>query len=158
MSTFEEYADQVFIPYLSKQLEDSMRVDLVWDIYLPNSLKESTREKRGKGVRRKVSGQTKLPGNWADFLRDATNKKELFTFLTSKVAKSTFPPNKAVYVTSGESVVSVGQTNSMMPDCNHEEADTRVVVHVLHALEQGMKSIVVRTVDTDVIVILAGFF
>ena len=63
VNTFDEYADQVFIPYLSKQLQDSMRVDLVWDIHLPNSLKESTREKRGKGVRRRVSGQAKLPGS-----------------------------------------------------------------------------------------------
>jgi len=108
VNTFEEYANQVFIPYLSKKLIDSMRVDLLWDIYLPNSLKEFTREKRGKGVQRKVSGQTKLPGNWADFLRGPINKKELFSFLTSKVVKYTFPPNKAGYVTSGESVVSVG--------------------------------------------------
>ena len=63
-----------------------------------------------------------------------------------------------MYVTSGESVVSVGQTSSMMPDCNHEEAANRVVVHTLHALEQGIKSIVVRTVDTDVIIILTGVF
>ena len=41
-------------------------------------------------------------------------------------------------MTSDESVVSVGQTNSV-PDCNHEEADTRVVVHISHALEQGLK-------------------
>ena len=88
VNIFDEYADQVFIPYLSKQLQDSMRVDLVWDIYLPKSLKESTREKRGKGVRRKVSGQAKLSGNWVDFLRDPSNKTELFSFLTSKVAKS----------------------------------------------------------------------
>lgn len=135
-----------------------MRVDLVWDIYLPNSLKESTREKRGKGVRRKVSDQAKFPGNWVDFLRDPSNKTELFSFLTSKVAKSNFPPNKAVYVTSGESVISVGQISSVMTDCNHEEADTRVVVHILHALEHGIKTIVVRTVDTDVIVILTGVF
>ena len=67
VNTFEEYADKVFIPYLFKQLEDSIRLDLVWDIYLPNSLKESTREKRGKDVRRKISSQTKLPGNWTDF-------------------------------------------------------------------------------------------
>jgi len=158
VSTFEEYANQVFVPYLSKQLEDSMRVDLLWDIYLPDNLKEFIREKRGKGVRRKVSGQTKLPGNWADFLHDPINKKELFSFLTSKVVKYTFPPNKAVYVTSGESVVSEGQTSSMMLDCNHEVADTRVVVPILHALKQGIKSIVVCTVDTDVIIILAGVF
>ena len=38
--------------------------------------------------------------------------------------------------------------------CNHEEADTRIVVHVRHALEQGAKTVHVRTVD--VVVILAG--
>ena len=103
VNTFDEYADQVFIPYLSKQLKDSMRIELVWDIYLPNSLKESTREKKGKGVRRNVCGQAKLPGNWVDFLHDPSKKTELFSFLTSKVAKSNLPPNKAVYVTSGES-------------------------------------------------------
>ncbi len=67
-----------------------MRLDLVWDTYLPESLKESTREKRGKGVRRKVSGQTQLPGKWMDFLRDSKNKEELFAFLTSKVAEQGF--------------------------------------------------------------------
>ena len=32
---------------------------------------------RSKGVRRKVSGNTKLPDNWMDFLRDSMKKKEL---------------------------------------------------------------------------------
>ena len=109
-------------------------------------------------MQRKVSSQAKLPGNWVDFLRDPSNKTELFSFLTSKVAKSNFLPNKVVYVTSGESVISVGQTSSVKADCSHEEADTRVVVHILHALEQGIKTIVVCTVDTDVIVILTGVF
>ena len=45
-----------------------------------------------------------------------------------------------------------------MQNCNHEEADTRIVVHVLHSLKQGEQTICVRTVDTDVVVILAGTF
>ena len=76
VSTFDEYADKIFIPYLDKQLQSATRLDVVWDVYTPDSLKESTREKRGKGVRRKVYGKTKLPGNWMDFLRDSVNKKE----------------------------------------------------------------------------------
>ena len=43
-----------------------------------------------------------------------------------------------------------------MGQCNHEEADTRIVVHVRHALERGAESVLVRTVDTDVVVILVG--
>ena len=46
------------------------------------SLKESAREKRGKGVKRKVAGHVKLPQNWQAFLEDSSNKKELFDFLT----------------------------------------------------------------------------
>ena len=98
VSTFDEYADKIFIPYLEKQLQSATRLDVVWGVYTPDSLKESTREKRGNGVRRKVSGKTKLPGNWMDFLGGSVNKKELFAFLTSKVAQFSWPPAKAVYI------------------------------------------------------------
>ena len=129
---------------------------VVRDTYLADSLKESTGDKRGTGLRRKVSSQTKIPGNWKYFLCDPTSNKELFAFLTCKFAEFTFPPSKAVYITSGESVVSVDPNNHVMPDCNHEEADTSVVMHIVHALEQGMKTIEVCTADTDVMAILAG--
>ena len=104
---------------------------------MPDSLKESTREKRGKGVRRKVSGETKLPSHWIDFLREPSNKKELFVFLTTKISESTFPPSKAVYATLGESVVSLGNNSPIMPNCNHDEADSRIVVHVGARIEEN---------------------
>jgi len=109
------------------------------------SLKESTREKRGKGLRMKVSGETKLPRNWVDFLRNSANKKELFALLTSKVEEFIWPSDKDVYVTSGQALSSFG-CNSPMNSCNHEEADNKVAVHVLHALQQGLKIVQVRTV------------
>ena len=159
MATFDDYADRVFIPHIVKHLRESKRLDLVWDSYIPDSLKESTREKRGKGLRRKVSGQAKLPGNWKDFLRDNDNKKELFQYLTSKVSDMVCPAEKVVFVTNGSSVIRVSaDLYQPMSDCNHEEADTRIVVHVLHALNHGCVSVSVRTVDTDVIVILLGSF
>ena len=44
-----------------------------------------------------------------------------------------------------------------MIDCNHEEADTKFVVHVVHAIEDpNVSSVLVRTVNTDVVVILVG--
>ena len=42
---FGEYADKVFTPYLSKQLEHTTRIDIVWDTYLLDSLKECTWKK-----------------------------------------------------------------------------------------------------------------
>ena len=105
---------------------------------------------RGKGVRRKMSGYTKLSDNWMDFLRDSMNKKEL-----SKVGQFSSLPANAVFVTSGQAVVSIGE-NIPVQNCNHEKADTRIVVHVLHALKQGKQTIYVHTVDTDVVVIIAA--
>ena len=58
----------------------------------------------------------------------------------------------------GVSVIST-DSNRSMPECNHEEADTRIVVHVLHAIQvEQAKSVLVRIVDTDVVVILVGTF
>ena len=71
--TFDDYAENVFIPHIC--IQSSRRVDVVWDTYVRDSLKESTREKRGKGIRRKVAGGTKLPPNWMQFLRDSVNKE-----------------------------------------------------------------------------------
>ena len=109
-------------------------------------------------MRRKVSGQTKIPSNWMDFLCDSNNKKEHFEFLASKVVKTTLPNNKTLYIISGESVISTGFGVVTMTECNHKEADTRIVVHIVHALEQGMKTVKVRTADTNVIAILVGAF
>ncbi len=51
--TFQEYRESVFGPYIYIQLEKSNRVDIVWNVYRPNSLKASTLEKREKGTRRR---------------------------------------------------------------------------------------------------------
>ncbi len=84
-----------------KQLENSRRVDTVWDTYRPRTIKESIREKRGKGVQRKVASNNELPAKWAEFLRDPTNKEELFAFLSNRIAKVDCPENKEIIVTSG---------------------------------------------------------
>jgi hypothetical protein len=44
-----------------------------------------------------------------------------------------------------------------MEQCNHEEADTRVLVHLLHALQTSTLGMVL-TGDTDVVVILLSNF
>ena len=49
--TFQEYADNVFMPYIMKQLQPVKRVDVIWDVYRQDSLKAATREKRGLGTR-----------------------------------------------------------------------------------------------------------
>ena len=119
VSTFDSHAENVFIPFSLNHLQSSKRVDIVWDTYKVNSIKDSTREKRGKGQRGKVAGDTKIPPNRKAFLQDNTNKKELFSLLTSRVSSFHFPENKEVNITSAESVVSsIGSTD--IQRCDHE--------------------------------------
>ncbi|CAH3043168.1 unnamed protein product, partial [Porites lobata] len=56
VSTFDEYAKAVFMPFVIGALSNTSKTDIVWDYYRPESLKDVTRRKRGKGVRKKVAG------------------------------------------------------------------------------------------------------
>ena len=84
----EEYALQIFTPYIVRQFQH--RLDLVWDSYRADSLKSSTREKRGKGVLWRVVGSATIPGNWQSFLRVDDNKVELFRFLSNLLVQTSF--------------------------------------------------------------------
>ena len=61
------------------QLRYVRRVDIVWDEYIENSLKATTRSDRGAGVRRRVTANNLLPRKWNDFLRSDENKRVNFS-------------------------------------------------------------------------------
>ena len=151
--TFSGYAEESFLPYIKAQLRHVKRVDVVWDEYVENSLKATTRSDRGTGVRRRVAANYQLPRNWKDFLRVDENKRELFKFLAECIAS--LEVEKQVISTYGKQVLSTlprDDTSSLAP-CTHEEADTRMLLHVQDAVQQGHKKILLRTVDTDVLVL-----
>ena len=155
ITTFQQYAEQVFVSFLRRELQTVNRVDVVWDRYLDSSIKGATREKRSAGLRCKVNPETKIPLKWNDSLRDPSNKIELFSLLTITAARQEVADKKELDITSDEPVISIGNASSM-PNCDHEEADTRIVVYLLHSIQRGNKKILVKTVDTDIIVILLG--
>ena len=59
--TFQDYATDIFLPYISSQLQHATRLDIVWDEYVSHSLKAGARSKRGKGVRRRVEPSSAVP-------------------------------------------------------------------------------------------------
>ena len=101
------------------------------------------------------SRKNKVPGNWVDFLHECENKKQLFSFLSSKLATMECVEGKYLVTTAGMSVASTGVSHNMQA-CNHEEADTRMLVHLQDALDNGATTCLVRKVDTDVVVIFVG--
>ena len=152
-TSFEKYANLVFIPHILIYLESSKSVVVVWDTYIQDSLKEPTRERRAKGVRRKVASANKIPRNWKEFLFDLNNKTKQYSFLSEKIESTHRPNSKEIYITSG-SEVNVKGGDRILPYCDHEEANTRLLVHIADALENECNSCLVRTVDYDVLAIL----
>ena len=60
-----------------------------------------------------------------------------------------------MYATDGHDVLcSMAQIDltGLVP-CSHEEADTRLFLHVADAVKKGYRKLRVRTVDTDVVVV-----
>lgn len=92
------------------------------------------------------------------FLRHSQNKQELFRYLSDESVSSLKDVQSDFYITAEDIVRHVGPGNNMVGKCNHEEADTRIVLHVLHSLQEGARTILVRTVDSDVVVILVYHF
>ena len=116
-TTFQDYADSMFERFVSSQIANASRVDVVWDAYLPGSLKATIRKKRGKSVRGRVFPSNDMPKNWKGFLRDDNNKTELFTFLAQQV----------IGITVEESKVILQLQNEMF--CAHRAKQTLAMFH-----------------------------
>lgn len=59
-STFRSYYDNEFLPYGHGQLKRTHGLDIIWDIYLPNNIKEQA---SGSGTRHHVTLSTPVPFN-----------------------------------------------------------------------------------------------
>ena len=100
-----------------------------------------------------MSNITKTPSNWQDFLRNDKNKIELFQYLAQQAIGTI--KQKTVMSTLEATVIcnQTGEDLTSVSECNHEEADTRIFIHVRDAAIKGYSKILLRTVDTDVVVL-----
>lgn len=144
--------------FVLKEWHSVTRLDVIWDDYRADSLKLGARLKRGSGVRRKVTPTTPIPRNWHEFLRNDENKKELFNMLSEKLVKREV--DLEIIATNGNRVLSNATQKKFhnLQPCTHEEADTRIFLHAKDASQAGLKSIVIRTVDLDVVVLSTANF
>ena len=126
VKTFKDYANHVFLPYIQRTLHDVVRLDVVWDVYINDSLKAQTREKRGHGSRIKLESDTIIPSNWNMFLCCDKNKDNLYKLLASAIQELQPPSPKIVIATKGQNAVSTPISDMSDLTCSHEEADTRL--------------------------------
>lgn len=155
-STFSDHAKETFLPFVLNYMATGQRIDVVFDRYLKESLKETTREKRGTGIMRRVQASGKVPRDWKDFLKNDENKADLFRLLAREVI--TGIADIVIVTTFEDAVLSNQPVDQNISPCQQEEADTRMLLHVANASLTGHDKIMIRTVDTDVVVLSTALF
>ena len=97
-------------------------------------------------------GKTALPGNWQNFIRIDSNKRELFS-LFYKIRRSVRKTSKLSSPLGRVLRTQLLQDVHTLSPCSPEEAESRMLLHVTHAAHHGHHQILIRTVDTDVVVL-----
>ena len=136
---------------------EAIQVGLVNDTYKADSIKGGTRKERGEsGLKVKIDGfdQHMLQGSkWQEFLNSGQNKEELIQLIVKymETGEGMSQLEHPYIVTAGDATFSVRDHSiCMLYTCNHEEADTRLVLHALLA----DSDVVVVAKDTDVLILL----
>ncbi|KAI8487179.1 hypothetical protein Bbelb_349770 [Branchiostoma belcheri] len=149
-----------------------IRVDVVFDRYdQPLSIKENERQRRGSSEALEIQINNRnfpVPKQWAKFISNKTNKANLTDFLCNEwisLAPAHLSPGqeliigggfsdatKAVRITSNGCNVRVEELI-----CDHEEADTRMILHACQA-SASMQRIIIQSPDTDVAVLATYTF
>ena len=152
-STIDEYCE-VYLNHMKGYFNKCKRADVIFDIYVPFSLKQTTRETRGVAPSMIVRGSTKVI-NWTRFLKNDSNKESLFEYLATSAIQTYISEDHQLVITYRDGVISNPESvfvNENLSPCDHEEADTRMFFHMEEILKSA-SSITLRTVDTDVVVL-----
>ena len=125
-STFHEYVKNKILPSISKILSSVTQVDIIFDVYRDDSLKNLTGIHRGEGVRCRVRDTSIVPKDWKSFLRHSENKTERLVLIARICHANLKLETKTVIITIHDHVLCwPNQDTSNIDPCNHEEADTR---------------------------------
>ena len=99
------------------------------------------------------------PATGWDFLAVPANKTDLACFISNYLIANA-PANKSIVVSGG--FVKEDEVKTTDPNLNinclkatHEDADTRLILHCIHA---NVENVVVSSRDTDVLVLLVGHY
>ena len=141
---------------------------LVFDQYWPTLIKSGERTRRGSSdaLEVRITGpNTPVPKQWVKYIRNPQNKINLCDFLSSplcKIGQERLMQGKRLVIaggfTDGERVVEITHARPTEDIdalySNHEEADTRIILHAAYAVRDSPTSvIVIQSPDTDVLVL-----
>ena len=167
--TYGEFADALLnsLVKLARKY-NSTRLDFVADRYPALSIKNTERQRRAdKGVQKvHIFGKDQnVPKQWKKFLSCGENKESLVVFLCEywrACSSSQLGTVSAIHVTAkencyvlyaGESPSDRVRSDEVSPlRSNHEEADTRLILHAKHAAATH-NNVIIKSPDTDVLIL-----
>ena len=155
---FKGFADKGFLPFVRKEIENVKRLAIECNRYVENSLKDDARESRGQGVRKRAVSTSSMPSNWHSFLGSNENKAELFLFLAHQIKDINIEGKQIISIAEEDVVSSSPIDTTGLAPCSHEEADTRLLLHVAQGIRCGFDKVIIRTVDTDVVILSIANF
>ena len=140
-------------------------IGIVTDFYNPISIKSFTRDTRGSQARVMFKIDDTLPDDLMGALTNGTFKTQLNELFCETSVLNSWKWGKDFTMTKGYCIIE--RVNGTITDDriivfsgaapSLEEADNRILLHIRESISRGRKNIIVRTVDSDVIVILIGF-
>lgn len=146
----------------------AQQIDLVFDRVISPSIKDSERDRRSDDDRSsacKISGPNQhRPEDFVKMLRNDNFKREIVRFLKESWSENSMAPilgSKVVHITYEECCYKIEVINEEVKiteiedlRSSHEEADSRMIAHLTSI--PAPSTVVVRTCDTDVLVIAVG--
>ena len=153
--TFEEFTRRLF-NNIKKLSSGYSLVDIICDWYFNNSLKNLTRNRQGHGPK-SLFNDTPLPGKFNDsFLKSNDNKERLNLYCADKF-QSYQEDAQSFNLTKGEFILSNSTLDESISIFTAEEADQKLVRHMIQCVRGVVEQYVVRTIDTDVIISLIEY-
>ena len=154
IKTFGDIAN-IFTETVFKMGAKYQRIDVVFDRYRDESIKSGTRVKRKQShrpVRRKIENDSTVPL--------PSNKADLAILLSTHLIQQHSAESPVIVVAGGFSVSTTVKSSDPDLDvsslrADHEEGDTRLILHCIHA---HMNTIVVSVRDTDVLLLLLAHY
>ena len=165
---FGEFSIAILENILAK-FKESNQIHVVPDRYFNQSIKDLERNRRGSKVMPLEvmihSADTKLPGDIKRFLTSNVNKNRLLDFIShhwTSIIPTHLSPEQSVFLALIDGtcvkVTSNGIEQAAEYNCDHEEADTRMLLHCRFANEHGYNKIILCSPDTDVAILCCYHF
>ena len=155
--TFRGFAEKL-LRYVVSRWKNASCIDVVFYVYLENSIKDVERNRRSHGD---ISVLQIIPSaeikQWNLFLSSNQNKNKLTEFLVSEwKSLGHILENKILFVTCSEQVYKISKNEIILVQdlqSNHQEADTRLLLHTHHA-SATHNNIIISSPHTDVFILL----